>query len=105
MNAIRLVLALSLVLLLGACSTHPLEACQASCAKGVALAKAALVDATKELPQEAKDEALAEWKGQEAGLKASLSECEERCTRDPNPELLTCLDGAKSLQAYAGCLR
>lgn len=105
MNALRLVLALAFVVALVGCAAHPQEACQASCAKGLALAKVALTDATKDLPQEAKDEALAEWKIQETGLKASLTQCEERCTRDPNPELLTCLDGAKSLQAYTGCLR
>jgi hypothetical protein len=105
MNALRLVLTLSVALMLEACAAHPPEVCQAACARGISLAKAALNDAVKDLPQEAKDEALVEWKAQEAGLHAGLTACQERCTRDPNPELLTCLDAAKSLQAYTGCLR
>jgi hypothetical protein len=105
MNALRLVLVLSVLSLFAGCATHSPEACQAACAKGVPLAKAALTDATKELSADAQAEALAEWKAQEAGLKASLTQCEERCTRDPNPELVTCLEAAKSLQSYTGCLR
>jgi hypothetical protein len=105
MNALRTLLLLSVALTFAACNANPPEACQAACAKGISLAKAALIDATKDQSQEAKDEALNEWKVQEAGLNAGLSACTERCTRDPNPELLGCLDAAKSLQAYTGCLK
>lgn len=105
MNALRCLLLVAVALAFAGCNANPPEACQAACAKGVSLAKAALADATKDLPAEAKDEAQTEWKLQEAGLNAQLSTCTERCTRDPNPELLTCLDAAKSLQAYTGCLK
>lgn len=105
MNALRCLLLVAVALAFAGCNANPPEACQAACAKGITLAKAALVDATKDLTQEAKDEALTEWKSQEGGLNAGLNACTERCTRDPNPELLTCLDGAKSLQAYNGCLK
>jgi hypothetical protein len=105
MKAHRLLIVLALLLGSLACQKNDPAACATICARGLTLAKQTVTEQLKGSPQSAANDAMAEWKKQEARLRLLQSSCVERCVREPDPAVIGCLQAAKSFQSFESCTK
>lgn len=105
MKAHRLLIVLALLLGSLACQTNDPNTCATICARGLTLAKQSVTEQLKGSPQAAANDAMAEWKKQETRLRQLTSSCVERCVREPDPTIISCLQAAKSFQSFESCTK